>query len=93
MVRSRSQRQELHRRPTASRTRPAWRDPITSEPLLADGKPIVVPLKKLDDIGPVGPERRTIADAIVVARALVARFRAAFVRRAAEPGAMPETRN
>ncbi len=39
-------------------------DPITNEPLLADGKPIVVPLKKLDDIGPVGPERRTISAAI-----------------------------
>jgi urea transport system permease protein len=39
-------------------------DPITDEPLLADGKQIIVPLKKLDDIGPVGPERRTISAAI-----------------------------
>ena len=40
-------------------------DPLSGEPLLVEGKQIVVPLKQLDDISPAGPERRTVADAIL----------------------------
>ena len=41
-------------------------DPISGEPLLIDGKPAIVQAKQLEDIGPAGPERRLVADAIVL---------------------------
>ena len=39
-------------------------DPLTEQPLLADGKPIVVPAGRIADISPSGGERRLVSDAI-----------------------------